>query len=80
MREVLKYKGDEKLLEEFNNWEIPKFPVNGKILKESGVPPGKMYGPIMNKLKDIWIENEYKHTTEDLAKMIPSIIEEFQSK
>lgn len=80
VKEVLKYRGDEKLLNEFNNWEIPKFPVNGKILKENGVPPGKMYGPIISKLKDLWIENNYKHTTEDLVKIIPSVIEEFQRK
>lgn len=74
--EVLKYNGDELLLEEFNKWEIPRFPVGGKALKDNGVPPGKMYGPIIKRLKDIWIENEYKQGTEDLVKLIPSIIEE----
>ncbi|CAG4954076.1 unnamed protein product [Parnassius apollo] len=77
-RELLKYKGDETLLQLFVKWDIPRFPMNGKILKDNGVPPGKMYGPIINKLKDIWIENEYKQTAEDLVKLIPSIIEEFE--
>lgn len=76
VREVLKYRGAKKLLELFNNWEIPRFPVNGKILKDNGVPPGKMYGPIISRLKDIWIENEYKQTAEDLVKLLPSIIDE----
>lgn len=76
VREVLKYRGDEELLQKFNKWEVPRFPVGGKILKDNGVPPGKMYGPIINKLKKIWIENEYKHTADDLVKHIPDILEE----
>ncbi|XP_026314649.1 CCA tRNA nucleotidyltransferase 1, mitochondrial [Hyposmocoma kahamanoa] len=76
VREVLKYRGDEMLLEKLNKWEVPRFPVGGKILKDKGVPPGKMYGPIINKLKKIWIENEYKDTADDLVKHIPNILEE----
>ncbi|KAM3960552.1 CCA tRNA nucleotidyltransferase 1, mitochondrial [Aphomia sociella] len=80
VREVLKYKGEGSLLMEFNKWEIPRFPINGKILKENNVAPGKMYSPILNKLKDIWIENEYKQSTEDLVKLIPVIIEEYDKQ
>ncbi|XP_063831304.1 CCA tRNA nucleotidyltransferase 1, mitochondrial [Ostrinia nubilalis] len=76
VQELLKYKGEQDLLKKFMNWEIPRFPMNGQILKQNGVPPGKMYGPIISKLKDIWINNEYKQTSEDLAKFIPGIIEE----
>lgn len=72
----MKYRGDEALLQQFNKWEVPRFPVNGKILKDNGIPPGIMYGPIINKLKTIWIENEYKHTADDLVKHIPNILEE----
>lgn len=78
VRELLKYRGDENLLQQFNNWEVPRFPINGKILKEAGVPPGKMYGSIINKLKDIWIDSEYKQSTDDLVKHIPNIMEEFE--
>ncbi|XP_068619123.1 CCA tRNA nucleotidyltransferase 1, mitochondrial isoform X2 [Battus philenor] len=78
--ELLKYKGDENLLELFNKWEVPQFPVGGKILKDNGVPPGKMYGPIINKLKEIWIDNEYKQSADDLVKLIPNVIEEFANK
>lgn len=78
VKELLKYKGEEKLLEEFCRWEVPRFPVGGKILKENGVPPGKLYGPIMNQLKDIWIDSEYKKTAEDLVQLIPNIIQELE--
>lgn len=80
VRELLKYRGDENLLNQFNSWDVPKFPINGKILKEAGVPPGKMYGSIINKLKDIWIDNEYKTTSNDLVKQIPSIMEEIENQ
>lgn len=76
--EVLKYRGEESLLKQFQSWVIPRFPITGKILKDNGVPPGKMYGPIIGKLKNIWIDNEYKQTAEDLVKFIPSIIGEFK--
>ncbi|XP_023934768.1 CCA tRNA nucleotidyltransferase 1, mitochondrial isoform X2 [Bicyclus anynana] len=80
VREVLKYRGSEKLLQQFNSWDIPRFPINGKILKDHGVPPGKMYGPIINRIKDIWIDNEYKQSTADLVKLLPGIIDEHKQK
>ncbi|OWR54392.1 Poly [Danaus plexippus plexippus] len=80
VREVLKYRGDEKLLDMFNKWEVPRFPMTGKLLKENGVPPGKMYGQIINRLKEYWIEQEYKTSAEDLTKLIPSLIDECKTK
>ncbi|CAG4957512.1 unnamed protein product [Colias eurytheme] len=80
VQEVLKYRGDRNLLEQLNKWEIPVFPVNGKTLKANGVPPGKMYGRIMEKLKNIWIDNEYKQTCDDLVKLIPGVIDECKTK
>ncbi|XP_026745361.1 CCA tRNA nucleotidyltransferase 1, mitochondrial-like [Trichoplusia ni] len=79
VREVLKYRGDENLLEQFNKWEVPRFPISGKMLKEAGVPPGRMYGPIISKIKEMWIDNEYKQSEAELVKIIPNIIEEFSN-
>jgi hypothetical protein len=36
--EVLKYKGSSVLLSEFEQWNVPRFPLNGNMLKEKGVP------------------------------------------
>ncbi|XP_050674983.1 CCA tRNA nucleotidyltransferase 1, mitochondrial isoform X2 [Leptidea sinapis] len=74
VKEVLKYRGDEVLLEQLCNWQIPIFPVNGKTLRDNGVPPGKLYGKILSKLKDIWIDNDYKQNCGDLVKYLPDII------
>lgn len=49
------------------------------MLKEAGVPPGRMYGPIISKIKEMWIDNEYKQSEEELVKIIPNIIEEFSN-
>lgn len=49
------------------------------MLKDAGVPPGKMYGPIIGKLKDMWIENDYKQSEEELVKHIPNIIQQFEN-
>ncbi|XP_050354036.1 CCA tRNA nucleotidyltransferase 1, mitochondrial isoform X1 [Nymphalis io] len=78
--ELLKYRGDEKLLEDFKKWIIPRFPVNGKILKENGYMPGKMYSHIIYKLKDMWIESEYQLGIDDLVKLIPSIVDKNKIK
>lgn len=80
VREVLKYRGDETLLLQFDKWEIPHFPISGKILKDAGVPPGKMYGLVITKLKDLWIDSEYKHTAEYLVNYIPNIIKETEKQ
>lgn len=80
VREVLKYNGNEALLDQFNKWDVPRFPIGGKELKENGVPTGKMYGRIIEKLKAIWIDSEYKQTSGDLIKQIPNILDEYQRK
>lgn len=77
VKEVLKYRGDEKLLEDFNKWPVPKFPVSGKLLTTAGVPPGKLFGPVIGRLKEIWMENEYKQTANDLLQHVPDILQEF---
>jgi hypothetical protein len=43
--EVLKYRGDGALLKEFEQWDVPRFPLSGYVLKENGVP-----GEITNRL------------------------------
>lgn len=37
VKELLKYRGDVNLLEEFEKWTVPKFPVTGYMLLEKGI-------------------------------------------
>lgn len=36
--ELMKYAGALELLQEFQNWQLPKFPVSGNVLIEKKVP------------------------------------------
>ncbi|XP_049827625.1 CCA tRNA nucleotidyltransferase 1, mitochondrial [Schistocerca gregaria] len=73
VREVLKYRGDHQLLAEFDSWELPRFPLNGNMLREKGVPGGKIIGLVMKQLKEIWIESDFNMSPEDLLTQIPAI-------
>lgn len=38
VKEVLKYNGKLQLLSELEGWTIPRFPINGNMLKDANVP------------------------------------------
>lgn len=81
VQEVLKYRNDTKLLEELEKWEIPKFPLSGKVLmNEYNLKAGRFVGEIIKQLKLHWAENGFDMTTEDLLKAAPKIIEEVENK
>ena len=64
-------------VEAFKNWEIPRFPVNGKELKEAGVPSGKFLGQCIEKLKLAWIDSDFKMDKEHLLKVeLPKIADD----
>lgn len=77
--EVLKY-NNSPLLEEFRNWEIPKFPVNGSMLKEKGVDSGRFMGLVMNELRDYWADNNFNLSAEDVLKHLPHVLGELNEK
>lgn len=72
--EVLKY-NNSPYLEEFEKWDIPKFPVNGNMLKEHGVESGRFMGLVMTELKHYWANNDFNLSTEELLKQIPQVLE-----
>ncbi|PSN35875.1 hypothetical protein C0J52_14861 [Blattella germanica] len=77
VRELLKYRGNIELLKEFDNWIMPRFPLNGNILiKEHGVPGGKSLGPVLNALKKKWVESDFQLSSDELLKSLPEILEE----
>ncbi|KAF2895811.1 hypothetical protein ILUMI_10377 [Ignelater luminosus] len=71
--EVLKYNNSPHL-EEFQNWSLPKFPVSGNMLKQKGVEGGRFMGLVMNELKNIWAENDFNLSAEELLKQVPHIL------
>jgi len=73
--QVLHYRGDLALAEEFKQWELPRFPVRGDHLKEGGCPPGRMMSVVLSKLKQHWKEANFQIELDDLVSKIPGILE-----
>jgi len=75
LEQVLKYRGDTALLQEFQDWTIPRFGVTGNHLKEAGCPPGKFMSVVLTELKDRWKQSDFTVTPEDLISQIPSVLD-----
>jgi len=79
VKELLRYCGAMQLLDEFEQWVIPKFPINGNILIKY-VPMKKMIGSVLIELKRIWIDADFKLTAEQLMEHVPSIVSELEDQ
>lgn len=64
--ELLKYQGENKLLDELRRWSIPRFPVNGHDLRKMGITSGKEIGTILQELRDMWKKSRYQMSKEEL--------------
>lgn len=76
VEELLKFHNKWELYGKLKNWQVPKFPVSGNMLKQNGCPQGRTIGRVISKLKEVWIQHEFKSTAEDLLKHLPAILEE----
>jgi tRNA nucleotidyltransferase (CCA-adding enzyme) len=74
--EVLKYRCASALLCEFEQWTVPRFPLNGNILKEKGVPGGKVLGLVVHTLKQKWAESDFSMSAEEMLQQLPYILSE----
>ncbi|XP_018378319.1 PREDICTED: CCA tRNA nucleotidyltransferase 1, mitochondrial isoform X1 [Trachymyrmex cornetzi] len=79
VKELLRYCGAMQLLDEFEQWVIPKFPINGNMLIKY-VPMKKMIGNVLIELKRIWIDTDFKLTNEQLMEHVPSIVSELEEQ
>ncbi|XP_029663657.1 CCA tRNA nucleotidyltransferase 1, mitochondrial isoform X1 [Formica exsecta] len=79
VKEVLRYRGAMKILDELEQWKIPKFPINGYMMKER-VPNHKLFSQVLIKLRHIWIDEDFKLTDEQLLEHVPSILSELEEK
>ncbi|XP_071569957.1 CCA tRNA nucleotidyltransferase 1, mitochondrial isoform X1 [Temnothorax nylanderi] len=79
VKELLRYRGAMQLLNEFEQWAIPKFPISGNMLMEH-VPMKKIIGSVLIELKRIWIDADFKLTGEQLMEHVPSIVSELEEK
>lgn len=77
--EILKYQGAMELLSEFEKWIIPKFPINGIMLKDY-LPHPKMTGMVLTELKRIWVNDDFKCSSDQLIEHVPCIINKLTNK
>lgn len=66
--ELLKYQGKPDMAEELLQWEIPKFPVDGKALQgpPHNMPPGKGLGKVLKNLKERWVQSRFTLSKDEL--------------
>merc|ERR1712004_824873 len=72
--ELLKYRGCSDILEQFNEWNLPKFPVSGVTLLKHGVPKGPTLAKVLNGLRQKWKETDYKLNEEELLVYVDEVI------
>ncbi|RZF47381.1 hypothetical protein LSTR_LSTR009120 [Laodelphax striatellus] len=77
-KELMKYRGDSKYIEEISNWTLPKFPIKGGMAVEHGAPAGKRLGPVLDRLLAHWVNSDFQMTPEELLKKVPEIVEELE--
>lgn len=77
--EVLKY-NNSPYIEEFERWDIPKFPVSGNMLKEHGIENGRFMGSVITELKHYWAENDFNLDTDELLKHVPRVLQILEKK
>jgi len=75
IEEVLRYRGQLDLLEQFQQWEAPRFPVNGHHLKEAGCAQGRLMSLVMDKLRDEWKRADFDIELDKLLDKIPEVMD-----
>lgn len=78
VEELLKFHNKFELLAKLQSWKVPRFPVDGNILKKHNCPSGRVMGVIINKLKEVWVKNEFQLTAEELIEHLPRVLEEMK--
>ncbi len=60
------------ILNNINNMKIPKFPFNGKYLKEKGMIEGALIGKTLKLIEGEWINNDFDISGDRVLKIIKS--------
>ena len=74
IKELLKYRGEEKLLKEFQNWSPQRFPITGYDLFSKNVPKGPVFSKTLNELRRMWKESNYQMSKEELVDRIEDVV------
>lgn len=72
--ELLILNDKKRLYDQLFEWEMPKYPLNGTILIEKGCPAGKKIKYALNKLRDIWADNNFQLEQDQLLEQLPDVL------
>lgn len=78
--ELLKYNDKRDLHDKLLAWRIARMPVASSHLAEKGVPPGKNMGQILQRLREIWCDNNLQIATAELLNHLPEVLSELEQK
>ncbi|EEA95747.1 CCA tRNA nucleotidyltransferase [Pseudovibrio sp. JE062] len=71
---------DEAVLRELlafaQNWEIPSFPLTGKMMIAGGIPAGPEMGAAMKLAQQIWASADYQCSAEELMAKVKAAVED----
>ena len=66
----LKLNDFKKTFSTIEKTSIPKFPINGEYLKNKGVKEGAIMGKILILLKNIWVNNNFTISDQEILRAI----------
>ncbi len=63
-----------ELLDFAQNWEVPGFPLTGKMMIAAGIPAGPDMGKAMRLARRIWADADYQQTAESLLEQLKVLL------
>jgi hypothetical protein len=78
LKEILKYHGKTEILDAFVEWKPPVFQIRACNLTELGVAQGPQTGFVLNKLKQIWVDREFRLQLEEVGEYLPQILKDWE--
>lgn len=79
IEQLLMYKNERIILEEFEKWIPLKCPISGNMIRRHGINDGKKVGIIIKKLVEYWADDDFKTSTNELLNLIPKVADELNS-
>lgn len=76
--ELLRYRNEPDLLEEFRKWPIPTQPVTGSDLVKMNIPKGPLFKQTFDEVRQRWKFSDFTLTKEELLDMVPQISEDLK--
>lgn len=61
------------IVKNIDETEVPAFPLRGKDIIEAGIADNRKIGAVLNNLEQIWVENDFELSKEQLLSRLPEV-------